>query len=143
MPDSFTGTGIYHGTLQFDSNSDELIDGAQLLPYPLLSSQGAIGLPDPPLSVALTNFHFLLLYQDRLVGVCNLNEKITYEEFLPLAPNEKVKGLSVDPVRGTYWAYTDQSIFELSIDNETSDVWKIYLEKGQFEAALEYTKASA
>jgi hypothetical protein len=45
-------------------------------------------------------------------------------------------------VRGTYWAYTDQSIFELSIDNETSDVWKIYLEKGQFEAALEYSKES-
>lgn len=68
---------------------------------------------------------------------------MTYEEFIPLGSNEKVRGLSVDPVRGTYWIYTNQSIFELSVDNETSDVWKIYLEQGQFEAALEYTKASA
>lgn len=74
-------TGIYHGTLNFESNSDELIDAAQLLPYP---SHSEDGIPEMPLSIALTNFHFLLLYKDRLVGVCNLNEKTTYEEFLPL-----------------------------------------------------------
>lgn len=31
----------------------------------------------------------------------------------------------------------------MSTENETSDVWKIYLEKGQFEAALEYSKTAA
>lgn len=79
---SHLASGIYHGILNFESNSDELIDAAQLLPYPSSSSED--GTPELPISIALTNFHFLLLYKDRLVGVCNLNEKTTYEEFLPL-----------------------------------------------------------
>ena len=40
--------------------------------------------PEVPLSIALTEFHFLLLYKDRIAAVCNLNEKLTYEEILPL-----------------------------------------------------------
>ena len=39
--------------------------------------------------------------------------------------------------------YTDQSIFELVTENETNDVWKIYLEKGQYDSALEYTHTAA
>lgn len=36
--------------------------------------------------------------------------------------------------------YTDQSLFELIVANEDRDVWKIYLEKGQFDTALKYAK---
>ncbi|KAF7320295.1 Vacuolar protein sorting protein [Mycena kentingensis (nom. inval.)] len=100
--------------------------------------------PDgPPLSMALTEFHFLLLYKDRVVGVCNLDKKETYEEMLPLKPNEKVRGLAADPVRKTFWIYTDQSLFELVTDNEDRDVWKIYLQQGQFEVALRYAKTAS
>lgn len=54
-----------------------------------------------------------------------------------------MRGISADTVRGTYWIYTDQSIYELLTENEASDVWKIYLEKGQFDSALEYTRTAA
>lgn len=37
-----------------------------------------------PLSMALTEFHFMLLYRDRIIGISNLNEQLTYEEQLPL-----------------------------------------------------------
>jgi len=78
--------GIYHGALNFESTTDECIDAAQLLPYPSFSSsKQTSGSPNIPVSMVLTNFHFLLLYTDRLIGICNLNEKITYEEFLPLS----------------------------------------------------------
>lgn len=55
-------------------------------------------------------------------------------------PNETVKGLAADPVRKTYWVYTDQSIFELVIGNESRDVWQIYLAQGDFDIALRYAK---
>lgn len=55
--------------------------------------------------------------------------------------NETVLGLAADPVRRTYWVFTDQSLFELVVGNEDRDVWKVYLEKGQFEVALRYAKA--
>lgn len=34
--------------------------------------------------MALTEFHFLLLYRDRVLGISNLNEQLAYEELLPL-----------------------------------------------------------
>lgn len=49
-------------------------------------------------------------------------------------------GLAADPVRKTYWVYTDQSLFELVVANEDKDVWKSYLDKGNYEVALRYAK---
>ncbi|PCH33839.1 hypothetical protein WOLCODRAFT_130019 [Wolfiporia cocos MD-104 SS10] len=142
-----TSPGIYHGTLNFESSTDDLIDGAQLLPYPTVmaapstspNAPAALGVPS---SMALTEFHFVLLYRDRVVGVSSLNEQTTYEEMLPLKPNEEVRGMTADPVRKTYWVYTDQSLFELVVSNEHRDVWKIYLEKGKYDLALQYAKTA-
>lgn len=55
-------------------------------------------------------------------------------------PNETVLGLAADPVRKTYWVYTDQSLFELVVGNEDRDVWKIHLDKRQYDTALRYAK---
>lgn len=54
--------------------------------------------------------------------------------------NEQVKGLTADPVRKTFWVYTDQSLFELLVGNEDRDVWKVYLENGKFDVALRHAK---
>lgn len=48
--------------------------------------------------------------------------------------------MTADPVRQTYWVYTDSSLFELGIGNETRDIWRVYLEKGMFDVALRYAK---
>ncbi|RPD81956.1 hypothetical protein L226DRAFT_528166 [Lentinus tigrinus ALCF2SS1-7] len=141
--------GIYHGNLDFESTSDDLIDGAQLLPYPTVASSPSLSPTRQnvasnvvPLSMSLTEFHFLLLYRDRVLGVSNLNQQLAYEELLPLKPNEQVRGLTADPVRKTYWVYTDQSIWEIGVTNEHRDVWKIYLEKGKYDAALQYANSA-
>ncbi|OCH96211.1 hypothetical protein OBBRIDRAFT_744298 [Obba rivulosa] len=141
-----TAPGIFHGTINFDSTSDDLIDGAQLLPYPATSTSStspSVTSGEVPISMALTEFHFILLYSDRVMAVSSLNDHLTYEEGLPLKPNEVVRGMAADPVRKTYWVYTDQSIFELGATNEHRDVWKIYLEKGKYDTALEYAKTAS
>ncbi|KIL71799.1 hypothetical protein M378DRAFT_155409 [Amanita muscaria Koide BX008] len=135
-----TGQGIYNGTLKFESDAEDQIDSAQLLPFP---AKDGSNVPIMPISIALTEFHFLLLYKDRIMGVCNLNDKVVYEDALPLGPNETVLGLATDPVRKTYWIYTDQSLFELSIGNEDRDVWRLYLQKGNHETALQYAKTAS
>ncbi|KDQ63405.1 hypothetical protein JAAARDRAFT_147697 [Jaapia argillacea MUCL 33604] len=135
-----TAPGVYHGTLNFQSISDDLIDSASLLPYPVFPNSPA---GDVPQSIALTEFHFVLLFKDRIVAVCNLDEKLTYEELLPLKPNEEVRGLTADPVRKTYWVYTDQSLFELVVGNEDRDVWHIYLTKRKYDLALQYAKTAS
>lgn len=79
--------GIYHGTLNFDPNSDDHIDSTQLLPYPSLSSPESFASQphlEVPASILLTEFHFILLYKDRIAGICTLNGKQTYEDVIPL-----------------------------------------------------------
>ncbi|KAG6911537.1 hypothetical protein DXG01_011839 [Tephrocybe rancida] len=135
-----TGPGVYHGILNFESKSEDFIDAAELLPYPSLVPNAD---PELPQSIALTEFHIILLYQDRIAGICNLDDQLKYEESLPLRPGEEVRGVASDPVRRTYWVYTDQSLFELVVGNEDRDVWKIYLEKQEFDTALKYAKTAA
>ena len=108
--------------------------------------------------MALTEFHLVFLYSDRIAAISVLNESLAYEEVLPLVGilfmvpsrshfggsqkyGETVRGLTADPVRKTYWVYTDQSLFELIVGNEDRDVWKINLQKENFDVALRYAKA--
>ena len=34
--------------------------------------------------MSLTEFHFVLLFKDRVIGVGNLNEALVYDEAIPL-----------------------------------------------------------
>ena len=71
--------------MNFTSNSDDFVDSPQLLPYPNLESHAP-----QPLSISLTEFHFVLLYKDRVVGICNLNDALVYEELLPLVCHQLI-----------------------------------------------------
>lgn len=70
-----TAPGIYHGNLNFEA-TDSFVDAADVLPYP--SKDGL----EFPLSMSLTEFHYVLLYKDRITAVSNLNDEIAYEESL-------------------------------------------------------------
>ena len=36
------------------------------------------------MSLSLTEFHFILLYKDRILGIRSLDDKLAYEEVLPI-----------------------------------------------------------
>ncbi|PVF97591.1 hypothetical protein CPB86DRAFT_815453 [Serendipita vermifera] len=151
-----TGQGIYHGLINYGSSpsQDALIDSAQLIPYPavanapssptLASSPRAAPaniLANIPVSIGLTEFHFLSLYGEKLYSVNTLDSKLDYEEVIPLQSMERVLGLTSDPVANTFWIYSDASLFELKVNNEARDVWQIYMRRGEFDTALEYANA--
>lgn len=77
--DASPGQGIYHGVMNYSSNGDDFVDSAQLLPYPPAESASPT-----PISMSLTEFHFILLYKDRIAAICNLNDSLVYDELLPL-----------------------------------------------------------
>ncbi|KAI8344695.1 Pep3/Vps18/deep orange family-domain-containing protein [Chlamydoabsidia padenii] len=141
------GPGIYHGDLIFGSQNvgDSVIDNVQLLQYPSVPSDEESGrlVMEFPISLALTEFHFVLLYKDRVRAICQLNDQIVYEEMIPLNHGEKVLGLTVDDTKKTFWVYTSLSMYELVIKNEERDVWKLYLDKKQYNTALQYCKDPA
>jgi len=139
-----TNPGIYHGSLVFGSQDvgDSVIDSAKLLPYPTTSSNNDMS-AEVPLSIALTEFHFILLYKERVKAICQLNDQVVFDDIIPLKAGEEVRTMTVDNVKNTFWIYTDSSIFELIVSREDRDVWKLYLEKQQFDTALQYVKNPA
>ena len=52
-----------------------------------------------PMSMVLTEFHALLAYPSRVVGLCLLNEAVVFEDELDLSSG-RLKGVSRDPVSG-------------------------------------------
>ncbi|CAO3596798.1 unnamed protein product [Absidia cylindrospora] len=139
-----TGPGIYQGRLVLETQhmTDDLIDNAQLIPYPVstLQDHSKQEQPDIPIAISLTAFHIIFVYQDRVKVLCHLNGKIVYDEAIPLMVDEKVQGLAVDSIQKTYWIYTTAAIYEMVVKNEDGDVWKLYLDKKEYGLALDYCK---
>lgn len=140
-----TGAGIYQGDLDFvegDKDDQRIIDNAKLLPFPPTTYDEDSGnlVTDIPISIVITEFHYILLYADYVRAVCRLNDKIVFEEIIPLNKNELVRGISVDELKRTYWIYTSDAMYELVIKDEERDVWKLYLQKNKYAMALQYCK---
>ncbi|GAA5995221.1 tethering complex subunit PEP3 [Rhodotorula paludigena] len=143
-----TGPGIYHGQLAFPPSSadlqlgDGIIDAASLIPYP--TDPPSLFPPNeehaPPISMALTEWHFVLLYDDKICAVDLLTDKVVYHELLDLPSGSRPVRLSTDPMRKTLWMHTEQSIYELVVRDEDRDVWKVYLARGQWENARKHAK---
>ncbi|KAK4050478.1 tethering complex subunit [Microbotryomycetes sp. JL221] len=134
-----TGPGIYHGKLAFPHSKsdsfapgDGIIESASLVPYPTeptsptnvadaqhfsaskVSEMNSRS--DAPISMALTEWHVILLYRDKLRVLELLSDKVVFEE--PL----------------------DLSIFELVIKDEDRHVWKIHLSRSNWDLARRYAK---
>jgi Pep3/Vps18/deep orange family len=79
----FLGSGIYHGMLNFKSSSENFLDTADLLPYPIYDNGNTKGAtPNVPISICCTEFHFVYLFPDRVVAVGILDHRQDYEEQL-------------------------------------------------------------
>jgi hypothetical protein len=115
-----------------------MIDESMLIPYPMGSDPR-----NPPTAIALSQFHYFLNYKNKISAICVLNGEIAHEDILHSDKGDADNGL-LDLVAdgGTFWTYDSHSIFELIINNEEANIWKLFLEKKQFDTALRYAKVS-
>ena len=49
-----------------------------------------------------------------------------------------IVGMTMDPVTKKAWIYAQGSVYEVNSHCESRNVWKLYLDKSQFEEALKY-----
>ncbi|KAJ9057802.1 tethering complex subunit, variant 3 [Entomophthora muscae] len=133
-----TGQGIYHGKFVFGSQKpgETLIDGGILTPYP----GGEI-----PISMTITEFHFILLYPTKLKAISRLDLQLVCDEPIPshLGRAQKAYQMTTDVTKRTFWVHTAQNIYELILTQEDRDVWKFYLDKSQYSDALSYAKTTS
>eukprot|EP00002_Diphylleia_rotans_P023649 TRINITY_DN4651_c0_g1_i3.p1 TRINITY_DN4651_c0_g1~~TRINITY_DN4651_c0_g1_i3.p1 ORF type:complete len:921 (+),score=186.87 TRINITY_DN4651_c0_g1_i3:58-2820(+) len=133
-----TEPGIYHGNLVFGSQNpgDSVCTDNQLLQFPNTESATLI-----PISMLLTEWHFILLYPDRFQAISRLNLEVVVEEILPASGGPFIK-FHKDPIHGTCWLYSANAVYEMTLHNEDRNAWRLYMEKMQFDLALQHCKDS-
>ncbi|KAJ3009224.1 hypothetical protein HKX48_008089 [Thoreauomyces humboldtii] len=153
VPKTFTwltAAGLYCGDLTFgnQTSGDSVINNAQLVPYPRTVEASSPGTAaetpyatiDIPLAVNVTEFHYLMLFESSIKALSILTSDIIYEENIPLEFGEFVIGLFVDRIKSTYWVSTNLALYELIITEEDRNVWRIYLDRKAYDAALSHAK---
>ncbi|EPS65592.1 hypothetical protein M569_09185, partial [Genlisea aurea] len=136
-----SGAGIYHGGLNFGSqrsspNGDEnFVENKALLDYSKLGE----GVLVKPSSMGVSEFHFLLLVGNKIKVVNRISEQ-TVEELSFGQSSDTVSkgflGLCSDASAGLFYAYDQNSIFQVSVNDEGRDMWKVYLDLKEYAAAL-------
>ncbi|XP_053608142.1 vacuolar protein sorting-associated protein 18 homolog isoform X2 [Plodia interpunctella] len=142
VPKSFawlTEPGIFYGQLDPSSqqNSNTLFTQGELINYPPDFESEIDSKEKAPLSFVLTEFHALLMYSDRVKAVSLLNQECVYEDRFSEA-HGKLKNIVKDVKRRTVWAITEKTVFRYKIVREERNVWRIYMEKEQFDLAKLY-----
>ncbi|KAI1713361.1 pep3/Vps18/deep orange family domain-containing protein [Ditylenchus destructor] len=93
---------------------------------------------DYPLDIALTEYHLVLLYTTRIVAMSLLDQKIAFEEVLPV--NLKAVGMTRDATSQFIWVFTESKLLRYRPSNETRHIWRVYLERKDFAKARKITK---
>lgn len=137
-----SGAGIYHGELNFgsqrsSSNGDEnFVENKALLDYSKLTENSGTVKPS---SMAVSEFHFLLLIGNKVKVVNRISEQIIEElqfDQTSEAISRGILGLCSDATAGLFYAYDQNSIFQVSVNDEGRDMWKVYLDMKEYTAAL-------
>ncbi|XP_034487809.1 vacuolar protein sorting-associated protein 18 homolog [Drosophila innubila] len=132
------GAGIRIGELSIDANSNATLLGDTLINLDfekvkhLSYEERRINVPK---SFVLTEYHAVLLYADHIKAVCLLNQEQVYHEVFDEVRVGKLLNIERDVATGSIYVYTDKAMFTLKITREERNIWRIYLNKGQYELA--------
>ncbi|EWC45613.1 hypothetical protein DRE_05174 [Drechslerella stenobrocha 248] len=88
-------------------------------------------------SVALTNYHMLVMCKGVLYAVNRFDESIVFQDVIA-HDDSKILGIRADPKCNTFWVFTNDTIFEVVLKDEQRDVWKIMLKQNLFDAAMRF-----
>lgn len=87
-----------------------------------------------PISFALTDFHILLLYTDHVTAISLLNYQTVYEEYFT-EQYGRLGDIITDSRSNTIFVHSSKSIFRYRVTNEARNVWRMYLDKNDFDMA--------
>ncbi|XP_039394501.1 vacuolar protein sorting-associated protein 18 homolog [Mauremys reevesii] len=128
------GNGVLYGTLDY-GRPDSILSDERVWEYPSDVDVAA----NKPISIVLTQFHFLLLLPDRVKAVCTLNGQVVFQDLF-LEKFGSLKRMIKDPTVGQIWIHTEKVVFRYHVQRESRDVWKMYMNINKFDLAKEYCK---
>ncbi|XP_065844581.1 vacuolar protein sorting-associated protein 18 homolog [Oscarella lobularis] len=139
------GPGVYHGSLDFANPA--VATACSLLQYSSRLGDHASGsaprvIDNAAVGAVLTTFHLLVAYRDRVEGICTLNETAVYSENVNYRHHGLLRGFTVDVSQNEIFLFSDSFVFRYKVNNESRDVWRIYLDKRDFEKARQFAQGN-
>lgn len=124
--------GVYTGDIVWGGTSDDMIAKRKLLTNP--EGNDSCGLP---CGIIACEFHVFIVWPDKIRGLCILNNQLVFEGTIPEECG-KLIGISKDSVKGTIWIFAERGVFRYKVDREGRNVWRIFLEQGNYELAKKH-----
>lgn len=90
-------------------------------------------------SIALTQWHIIHLIEGRVICTNQLDDRVIFNQVV-LDPGQKSIGLYSDHQKNTFWLLTTEEIYEIVVSDEKRDIWKIMLQRHDFESAFKYAR---
>ncbi|KAL2865658.1 vacuolar protein sorting protein DigA [Aspergillus lucknowensis] len=140
--------GVYHGSLpKSPEKVNQPFESSSMLPRSVFpATESARGgkklIQDPITAMTLSEWHILVLVEGRVLAVNRMSDEIVFDQEI-LEAGQGALGLVTDAMKHTYWLFTSQEIFEICVQDEDRDAWKIFLKKQKFDQAFEYAHTSA
>ena len=127
-----------------------------IIPFQKITDKGKKELDLAPISVIHTVYHIFILYDDCLTVVSKLTSNIIHTEYFDTKydqmiynefseikeekeendENKNKKEKKGD--KGSILLSSKEGVFQISLENENEDIWKDYLDIGDFEKAKAY-----
>jgi hypothetical protein len=139
-----TGPGVLCGQIDLSTKSlanNSVTNTTTLLSY-RSDSDNSLTTDENPISLVLTQYHVLILMRNHLKVICVLNEEVVFEDYFTETYG-KLVGIAKDPTRGTVWVFTHLAVYRYKIVAEDRNIWRIYLDKQDFEAAKRLARNDA
>ncbi|GMH42479.1 hypothetical protein BSKO_10398 [Bryopsis sp. KO-2023] len=140
-------SGVHHGFLALEQGTVEddssFINKLHL--WQLERAEQAKGLGDP-MGMAMTEFHFIILFDDSLLVVNRINGKVVQHLNFQSRSSRvtgKPLGLITDPITGFVYLYTTDTLVDVGSDSEDKDIWRVYMEMNDFKNALNVCQTNA
>ncbi|KAI1761730.1 Pep3/Vps18/deep orange family-domain-containing protein [Hypoxylon sp. FL1150] len=142
--------GVFHGKLLSTPMNNDLgnkvfAESKVLSKSQVISSEGSGRRRTPSESIdaiALTQWHIISLVGGRVVTINRLTGSVVYDQQI-LDQGQRALGLYVDQQKNTFWLFTTQEIFEIVVRDEDRDIWRIMLQRQQFDVAMQYAHTPA
>lgn len=92
--------------------------------------------PPAPLSMALTKYHVILLFDDRWAAMSRITHELVQQQEFARTTHGFPRGLARDVYGENVWMYSDHQIFEIIAEREERHVWRLLLKLDRFDDAL-------
>lgn len=88
-----------------------------------------------PEKIALTQYHYLILYQNQLVIYSKITSQVI--KFFELSNFDRIVGIFYDSTQKLFYFVCQESIKQLSVFDEPAMAWYTYLKSGKLQEALD------